>query len=146
MRFRRLVLMFALLVAVPMFAADTKTSKDGAGSIVFDGKSIDVLSWSFGVSQSASTSGGGGGAGKVTFKDFTFTKKIDKSSSALFLACASGQHIPQVVLSVVDDKGSPIGTVSFQDVIVSDFTTSASGGDAPSESISLNYTKIEIKY
>ncbi len=153
MHARVFVMISSLLLAIPLFAADSRltaesqAAKDGAGSISFEGKNIEVSSWSWGVSQSASSSDGGGGvAGKATFKDFTFVKKLDKASAILFLACASGKHIPEVVVSVVDDKGSPIGTIRFEDVLVTDFTTSANGGSTPTESISVNYTKVELKY
>ena len=39
---------------------------------------IDVLSWSWGASQSATTHmGGGGGSGKASFQDIHVTKYID---------------------------------------------------------------------
>ena len=60
---------------------------------------IDVLSGSWGeTQQGASASGGGGGAGKVAMQDFHFTKRVDKASAPLLLACASGQHIKTVDL------------------------------------------------
>ena len=41
---------------------------------------IDVLAWSWGVSQSGSFHQGlGGGAGKANFQDLSVTKYIDKS-------------------------------------------------------------------
>ena len=42
---------------------------------------VEVLSWSWGVSQSGTTRpGGGAGAGKASFNDFNFTHRIDKAS------------------------------------------------------------------
>jgi len=41
--------------------------------------SIDVLAWSWGMSQSGTTHmGTGGGAGKVNIQDLSFTKYVDK--------------------------------------------------------------------
>src|SRR5713101_6543722 len=61
--------------------------------------SIDVESWSWGESNAGTHGGGGGGgAGKVHMQDFHFVMKINKASPKLFLACASGQHIPKAVL------------------------------------------------
>ena len=56
---------------------------------------IDVLSWSWGVSQSGTTghAGGGAGAGKASFHDFNFTHHVDKASPLLMRACATGQHV-----------------------------------------------------
>ena len=45
---------------------------------------IEVLSWSWGVSNPGSRGGGsGGGAGKATFHDLSFTHHIDKASPVL---------------------------------------------------------------
>jgi type VI secretion system secreted protein Hcp len=52
---------------------------------------IDVLAWSWGMSQSGTTHmGGGGGAGKANFQDLSFTKYIDSSTNALMIALAKG--------------------------------------------------------
>ena len=46
---------------------------------------IEVLSWSWGVANSATKARGGGGeaAGKANFSDLSFTHHIDKASPAL---------------------------------------------------------------
>ena len=52
-------------------------------------KEIDVLSWSWGLSNAGSAhSGGGAGAGKVNVQDLSFTKWVDSSSPKLALACS----------------------------------------------------------
>ena len=62
---------------------------------------IDILSWSWGMSQSGTTHmGGGGGSGKVSVQDLSLTKYIDKSSTVLLTHCATGKHIPKAVLTV----------------------------------------------
>ena len=44
-------------------------------------KEIDVLSWSWGLSNSGSAhTGGGAGAGKVNGQDLSFTKYVDSAS------------------------------------------------------------------
>jgi hypothetical protein len=43
---------------------------------------IEVLSFSWGVSNSASITGAGGGAGKATFHDIVFTHGIDRRRRA----------------------------------------------------------------
>ncbi|WP_374595324.1 type VI secretion system tube protein Hcp, partial [Aquabacterium sp.] len=49
---------------------------------------IDVLAWSWGVSNSGSAhTGGGAGAGKANVQDLSFTKYVDKASPPLLLAC-----------------------------------------------------------
>jgi type VI secretion system secreted protein Hcp len=55
---------------------------------------VEVLAWSWGVSQSGTMAhGGGGGEGKASFNDFNFTHYIDKASPVLMKACATGEHI-----------------------------------------------------
>jgi len=52
---------------------------------------IDILSWSWGMSQAGTThSGSGGGAGKVSVADLTITKYIDKSSLQMTANSCSG--------------------------------------------------------
>ena len=62
---------------------------------------VEILSWSWGVSQSGSiTQGGGGGAGKANFNDFNFTHHVDKASPVLLKACATGEHIKEATITV----------------------------------------------
>ena len=62
---------------------------------------IDVLNWSWGMSQSGNMHvGGGGGAGKVNIQDLSLTKYVDKASPNLMMLCASGKHIDKVKLTV----------------------------------------------
>ena len=62
---------------------------------------IDVLAWSWGMSNDGTThAGGGGGAGKVSMQDLSCTKYLDKSTPKLLEFCATGGHIPEAVLTV----------------------------------------------
>jgi type VI secretion system secreted protein Hcp len=112
---------------------------------------IDIESFSWGATQQgAQATGGGGGAGKITMQDFHFTKKIDKSSPKLMLACANGQHIPKVVLTVrkAGKDQQEFLKVTFTDVLVSSYQTGGSnnGSEIPTDQISLNFAKIEKEY
>ena len=61
---------------------------------------IDVLAWSWGVSNAASmATGGGGGLGKASFHDLTITHYIDKASPNLLKMCATGEHIKEATLT-----------------------------------------------
>ena len=57
---------------------------------------IDVLSYSWGISQTGTMSyGGGGGAGKANFSDFSFMMRMNKATPKLMQACANGsQRVP----------------------------------------------------
>lgn len=112
---------------------------------------IELLSYSFGASQAGSMAyGGGGGAGKVQMQDFHFNKRLDKASSELFLACASGKHIPKAELKVRKAGGeqSIYFKATFEDVLVSSQTISGqgSGDPIPTESISFNFSKMTLHY
>ena len=57
---------------------------------------IDVLAWSWGMTQSGTThTGSGGGAGKVNVQDLSFTKYVDKSTPNLMQYCCNGKHFPK---------------------------------------------------
>jgi type VI secretion system secreted protein Hcp len=112
-------------------------------------QSLAVLSWSFGASQGgAQASGGGGGAGKANVHEIQVTKTVDKASPLLFKACASGQHIPKVTLTLRKaGKGQQeYLKITMKDVLISSYQQSNSGGERPVESLSLNFTKVEYQY
>jgi len=114
-------------------------------------KEIDVLSWSWGLAQACSpVAGGGGTTCKANFSDASFQKRLDKSSPKLFLAVASGQHIPTAELfgSNVAIKGeNEFLIIKMTDVLITSYQIGgSSGGDIPTDSISLNYAKIEFSY
>src|SRR5690554_3176025 len=67
---------------------------------------LDILSWSWGLSNpGAFHIGSGGGTSKANFNDLTFMKYLDKASCGLMDACASGKHIPKAVLTARKASG-----------------------------------------
>src|SRR3990172_7048076 len=113
------------------------------------GKEIDVLSWSWGASQSGSTAMGGAGAGKVVMQDFHFTKSVDKSSPKLFEALATGKHLKDATFVIRKAGGEPHEYLkfTFTDALISSYSTGGSSGeDRPTESISLNFAQIKMSY
>jgi type VI secretion system secreted protein Hcp len=111
---------------------------------------IEVLSYSFGVSQSGTGSyGGGSGAGKANFQDFSFTHKEDVASPILFLRCATGEHIPSatfVARKAGGDKQEYL-TIKLTDILVTSVSKGGSGSDeVPMEQVSMNYAKVEMDY
>ncbi|WP_372797446.1 Hcp family type VI secretion system effector [Pontiella sp.] len=111
---------------------------------------IDVLSWSWGLSNSATTHiSGGGGAGKASFKDLTVTKYLDKSSPALMTRISDGRHIPSATLVVRKVGSDPLEylTITMTDIIVTSLSTGGSGGeDRLTENITLNFAEVEVEY
>jgi type VI secretion system secreted protein Hcp len=112
---------------------------------------IDVLSWSWGLTQSGSFgTGGGAGAGKVQFQDFHFTSKISKASPNLFMSCASGQHIKEATITArkAGERQQDFLIIKMNDVLVTSYQTAGSGQSEalPTDQFSLNFAKIEYTY
>ncbi|QDQ25440.1 type VI secretion system tube protein Hcp [Chitinimonas arctica] len=112
---------------------------------------MEILAWSWGLTQSGTMhSGTGGGAGKVGIQDISFTKYTDNASPLLVLCACKGEHLPEVILSVRKAAGtSPIDyyTITLKDVLVSSYSTGGSGGeDRFTENFSLNFASFHIQY
>jgi len=114
------------------------------------GNEIDILAWSWGVSQSGSAHiGGGAGAGKANFQDISCTKYIEKSSPDLMLCCANGKHIAKAELYVRKAGEKPLTylIIKMDDVIVTSISTGGSGGeDRLTENLTLNFAKVGVYY
>ena len=111
---------------------------------------IEVLSWSWGVSQSGTMShGGGGGAGKASFHDFNFTHHVDRASPALMRACATGEHIKDATITVRKaGKGQQeYLVIKMTDVLVTSVSMSVGAeGDATVEGVALTFAKVDLEY
>jgi type VI secretion system secreted protein Hcp len=115
------------------------------------GKEIDVLAWSWGMSQSGTFhTGGGGGGGKVSVQDLSFTKYIDKSSANLMQYCSSGSQYKEAKLTVRKAGGKePLEylIITMTDVLVSSVSTGGSGGeDRLTENVTLNFGAVKVDY
>jgi type VI secretion system secreted protein Hcp len=111
---------------------------------------IDVLAWSWGMSNPGSTHvGGGGGAGKVNVQDLSFTKYVDLATAPLMLAVAGGKHVKSATLVVRKAGEDPLEyiTMVMTDCLVSAISTGGSGGeDRLTENVSLNFAHVEVTY
>jgi type VI protein secretion system component Hcp len=93
------------------------------------GETDDVLSFSWGVTNTATAgTGGGGGAGKATLSDFSFVKRLSKSSADLFRSCANGTHFKEVTVEARDSKGVKYMEIKFTDVMITSYQTGGSDG------------------
>ena len=114
---------------------------------------IDVLAWSWGMSQSGTLHAGkGGGGGKAAIQDVSITKWVDSSTPILMKYCASGQHIKNATLVVRKAGGSDSGPLEYVvikmgPVLVSSVSSGGSGGeDRLTENVSLNFKKVQYDY
>ena len=111
---------------------------------------IEVLSWSWGITQSGTMAhGGGGGEGKANFNDFNFTHHIDKASPVLMKACATGEHIKDATITVRKaGKGQQeFLIVKMTDIIITGVAPSGAGdGAATAEHVALQFAKVDLEY
>lgn len=114
------------------------------------GGEIDVLAWSWGMTNSGSFHvGGGGGAGKANFQDISVTKWIDSSTHALMKSCSKGTHFTSAKLIVRKAGDDPLEylTVEMKKVLVTSVSTGGSGGeDRLTENVSLNFQEFKVIY
>jgi type VI secretion system secreted protein Hcp len=114
-------------------------------------KDIDILAFSWGLSNSGSAqTGGGAGAGKVNVQDISFTKWVDASTPKLVLACCNGTHYADATLVVRKAGGSsPVEYIKLkiQEVLITSVSTGGSGGeDRLTENVTLNFAKFNLDY
>ncbi len=114
------------------------------------GKEIDVLAWSWGMSQSGTTHmGGGGGSGTVSVQDLSFTKYVDAATHALMKACCDGTHYTEAKLVVRKAGKEALEYIkaTFKEVIVTSVSTGGSGGeDRLTENVTLNFAEFKLEY
>ena len=109
---------------------------------------IEVLSWSWGVSNAGEMRGGsGGGEGKASFHDLSFTHNIDKASPVLMQACATGVHLKDATITHRKaGKGQQeFLVIKMNDVIITSVTHSDSD-EGRSESVSMVFAKVDLQY
>jgi len=111
---------------------------------------VEVLSWSWGVSQSGSIApGGGGGQGKASFNDFNFTHHFDKASPVLLQVCMTGQHLKEATITVRKaGKGKQeFLIIKMNDIIITSVNPSGSGDTAATaENVVLQFAKVDLEY
>ena len=98
---------------------------------------IEVLSWSWGVSNAGAIKGASGaGAHKASFHDLSFTHNIDKASPVLMQSCATGVHLKEATITHRKaGKGQhEFLIVKMNDVIVTSVTQGDSDEGSHSES------------
>jgi len=123
---------------------------DGESKISGHEDEIDVLAWSWGMSQSGTMHvGGGGGAGKVDVQDISLTKYVDKATPTLIKMCCNGKHFDEVLLTArkAGEEALEYFKIKMTQVLVTSINTGGSGGeDRLTENVSLNFAKYEVAY
>ena len=110
---------------------------------------IEVLSYSWGVTNAGSMAHGtGGGEGKATFHDLSFIHRYDKSSPVLMQYCATGVHLKEATIT---NRKAGKGQqeyliIKMNDVIVTGVTHGNSGSDGATENVSVAFAKVAVEY
>lgn len=111
---------------------------------------IDVLAFSWGVSNAGSPGGGGGGgAGKAVFEDLLVVARTSKASPKLWLACATGQHVKTAVLTCRKGSGKSQAEflkIKLTDVLITSYEIDGSDEEPPLDQVALGFAKVETEY
>jgi type VI secretion system secreted protein Hcp len=111
---------------------------------------LDVLTWTFGVSQSGGAHiGSGSGSGKAQVSDLTITKPTCRASPILFSKCTTGAAIGTGLLTVRKAGGKPLEYVkiTMNNVsITSHIMGGDGGGDMLTETVSLHFGSVSFEY
>jgi type VI secretion system secreted protein Hcp len=113
---------------------------------------IDVLSFSWGVSQTAVYGAGASGkeakAGRADFSNLTIMKVLDATSPLLCDHCASGNILAKVYIvydKPVGDAQADYFRIYVQDALITSVQLSGSN-ENPTESVSFAFQKVEVAY
>jgi type VI secretion system secreted protein Hcp len=111
---------------------------------------VEVLSFSWGVTNPAPHGGGGGGgaAGRATFSDLSIVHNIDKATPQLLRACATGAHLQDATITQRKaGKGQQeYLIIKMNDVIVTGVTDTSATGQQGSETVTLTFAKVDLEY
>ena len=110
---------------------------------------IEVLSFSWGVTNTGSpAAGGGAGAGKATFQDLSIVHHIDKASPLLMKACATGTHLKEATIThrKAGRARQEFLIIKMNDIIVTNVVHGGTNDEPASESVSLAFAKVDLEY
>lgn len=135
-----------------MILLNFKTAIKGDSTVASHADWITIDSLQFGVGRAITSSGGGTDreTSNPSFSEVTLSKSMDKASVDLMMQAICGKSLGEATIHFIqtggaDAKGQEYLEIKLQEAIVSSYSTS-SGGERPSESISLNFTGFQMKY
>ncbi len=110
---------------------------------------IEILSYSWGVSQAGGYSyGQGGGVSKANIHDMSVQFRMNPASPKLMEYCATGKHLDSAVFTALEAGTTPQKylEITLTDVVISGYQTGGSGDSKPIETMSLNFAKVKKEY
>ena len=115
---------------------------------------IVVMSWDWGLTQTAAPLGGGGASGgaavgKTEFRRLRVAHAIDCASPLIMLACASGRRLKEATLTV-RRPGAPgfgflVARLSDVTVVAVESAVNGEKGDT-NELVALDFVKVDLAY
>jgi type VI secretion system secreted protein Hcp len=113
---------------------------------------IDILSFSFGASNSAvfgsGASGGESRAGRADVSNVSIMKVLDKTSPQMFANCVTGDYINSVDVQYYKPMGTKQDVyfkIHMEKVVITSVQLSGSN-ENPTESISFAFAKVKVSY
>lgn len=115
-------------------------------------KAIDILSFSFGASNSTVIGPGSSGsetkAGRANIQDLNLMKVLDKTSPTLFNYCVTGTTVKTATIyydKPMGDKQADYFKIELTNAIITSVQLSGSS-ENPVESVSLAFEKVKVGY
>ena len=151
-----LALLVPVVLASPVHAAfDAFLKIEGIKGESQDDKhknQIEILSFSWGMTNTP-VMGGGGGTGKAVFHDISVTARLSKASPQFLAACAGGTNIVSATLYVRDSAASTnqeYFEIKLDNMQISSLKQTggktATSDDRPMEEVAFNFSKITATY
>ena len=110
---------------------------------------IEVVSWSWGVSEVFISSAGSGiVGGKPKVGDFLVGKRVDKASPNLLRACLKVKHISDVVLTQRRNGAGKLNflSITLKDVLISSLNDVDNSTPWPTENVVFVFSKVIYEY
>jgi type VI secretion system secreted protein Hcp len=118
------------------------------GEATATGHAGEIMLQSFTWGSAAGTATTGAGAGKISFQNVTVTKVVDKASPLLFHALASGQRVPQCIVTIEQgDKLKQTIALTLSTCLIESISeVFEAAAPAPQETIVISFAKVQLQY
>lgn len=123
---------------------------DGESLVKGHEKEIEVASYAWGAESSSPAAAGGLRTRGTSFQDLQVISPASKAGPMLMLQCAMGQAIKQAILTGIrgrtDKPQDYFMRVTLENVLISQYSTTAAGDGLPTDSIGSKFDKINAEY
>ena len=106
---------------------------------------LNSVSWGLGKGVTSAMGSAAGGSRQNSVSSLTITKTLDKSTPKLLDQALGGTPTPEVDILFSSGGTQPYLQYTLKNVLISGYSVS-SGGDRPTESMTLDFTQVQISY